>query len=117
VEYLLFSKEAPLSERVRGTSKFAEEFAGRGPKDKQGRSLRQFDLGRRLFRYPCSYLIYSKAFDGLPREARAYVHRRLREVLDGKDRTAAFAHLSAADRKAIREILCATKPELAREWR
>ncbi len=116
LEYLLFSKEARLTERVRGTSKFAEEFAGRGPKDKQGRSLRQFDLERRLFRYPCSYLIYSRAFDGLPGQAKAYLYRRLREVLDGKDRSEAFAHLTGDDRKAIREVLCATKPDIAREW-
>jgi hypothetical protein len=112
LEYLLFSKEAPLTDRVCGTSKFAEEFAERGPSDKRGRSLRDFDLERRLFRYPCSYLIYSKAFDGLPSQAKEYLCRRLREVLDGKDRSPEFAHLSAADRKAIREILRDTKPDL-----
>jgi hypothetical protein len=117
LEYLLFSGEARLTEKVQGTSRFAAEFAARGPKDKQGRSLRAFDLKRRLFRYPCSYLIYSKAFDGLPAPAKEYVYRRLLEVLDGKDRQAAFAHLSAADRKAIREILCETKPDLPKEWK
>jgi hypothetical protein len=116
LEYLLFSKEARLTEKVRGTSKFAEEFAARGPKDKQGRSLRQLDLQRRLFRYPCSYLIYSKAFDGLPAPAKDYVYRRLLEVLQGKDRSEPFAHLSSSDRQAILEILCATKPGLPRDW-
>jgi hypothetical protein len=28
--------------------------------------LRDFDLQRRIFKYPCSYLIYSEAFDAIP---------------------------------------------------
>ena len=57
VKYLLFCEEAPITTKLRGTTTFAEEFAARGPRDKKGRSLRDFDLERRLFKYPCSYLI------------------------------------------------------------
>lgn len=113
VRYMLFSGEAKLTEPVKGTSGFTEEFAQRGPRDLQGRSLRDFDLKTRLFKYPCSYLIYSESFDGLPAEVKGYVARRLNEVLTGKDRSEEFAHLSDADRKAILEILRATKPDLA----
>ena len=49
----------------------------RGPRDHQGRSLRDLDLTRRLFRYPCSYLIDTAAFDGLPGPVKEYVLRRL----------------------------------------
>src|SRR6516164_8473809 len=59
VEYLFFCREAPLTDRIAGTSPFAEEFAQRGPRDSQRRSLRELDLSRRMFKYPCSYLIYS----------------------------------------------------------
>lgn len=117
VEYLLFTNEAPLKEPVKGTSGFAEEFAARGPRDHQGRSLRDFDLSRRIFRYPCSYLIYSDDFDGIPEPAKSYIWRRLYEVLSGKDQSPAFASLSEADRKAIYEILTATKPGFADQWR
>jgi hypothetical protein len=117
VEYLLMSGEARLTGAVAGTSNFAAEFAGRGPSDARGRALRQLDLKRRLFRYPCSYLIYSAAFDGLPPAAKEYIYRRLREVLTGRDRSAAFAHLSGEGRKAIYEILCATKPGLPADWK
>src|SRR5205807_1429575 len=61
VKGLLFSEEAELARKVAGTSGFAAEFAARGPFDERGRSLRQFDLTTRLFKYPCSYLIYSDA--------------------------------------------------------
>lgn len=115
VRYLLFSNEAPL-EGVTGTSGFAEEFAARGPRDPQGRSLRDFDLHTRIFKYPCSYLIYSEAFDALPEPAKSYVYHRLFEVLTGREQGPEFARLTGEDRRAILEILLATKPGLPEEW-
>jgi hypothetical protein len=117
VRYLLFADEAPLEGPIAGTSDFAREFPARGPRDARGRSLRDFDLKGRLFRYPCSYLIYTDAFDALPAPAREYVYRRLLEVLTGRDRGDGFRRLSAEDRRAIFEILLATKPGLPEEWR
>jgi hypothetical protein len=117
VRYLLFANEAPLGEPVAGTSGFAEEFAARGPRDARGRSLRDFDLQRRIFKYPCSYLIYSEAFDAIPQPAKDYVYRRIFEVLTGREQGPEFASLSAEDRQAILEILVATKPGLPEEWK
>ena len=117
VEYLLFSGETKLTDKVQGTSEFAREFAARGPRDERKRSLRDFDLQKRLFAYPCSYLIYSDAFDKLPDAVREYIYQRLWDVLSGKDTSAAFAHLTAADRQAIREILLATKKNLPACWK
>ena len=112
VQYLLFAGEAPLKARVQGDSTFATEFAARGPRDPHGLSLRDFDLTSRLFRYPCSYLIYSDAWAGLPELAKNYVYRRLWEVLSGQENGKAYAHLSANDRRAIMEILRQTKTDL-----
>ena len=116
VSYMLFADEAPLQAHVAGTSTFAAEFANQGPRDRRGRSLRQFDLTRRLFRYPCSYLIYSEAFDNLPEPARQRVYRRLWEVLSGLDTSPTFKSLSASDRQSILEILRETKPDLPEYW-
>jgi len=44
-------------------------------------------------------------------------YRRLWEVLSGKDQGADYAALSAADRKAILEILRDTKPGLPAYFR
>ena len=117
VEYLLFSDEAALKGKVTGTSAFATEFAGRGPRDSHGRSLRDFDLERRMFKYPCSYLVYSEGFAALPPEARDYVLQRMWEVLSGQEQSEKFAHLSAEDRTAIRDILCDTLPDLPDYWK
>lgn len=116
-KYLLFSGEAKLEGPVEGTSEFAKEFAARGPFDKQGRSLRQFDLKTRLFKYPCSYLVYSKGFAALPPEVKAHALKRMHEVLTGQDTSAAFAHLAADDRKAVLEILRDTMSDLPEYWR
>jgi hypothetical protein len=110
VEYLLFSDEARLTAPIQGTSRFAEEFARQGPFDRQGRSLRDFDLTTRLFKYPCSYLIYSPSFAALPCEVKQYVHQRMSEVLTGHDTSEKFKQLSADDRRAIVEILRDTLP-------
>jgi hypothetical protein len=111
VKYLLFSEETKLTAPIAGTSGFAEEFAPLGPKDKQGRSLRDFDLKNRLFRYPCSYLIYSPSFDALQPCVKERIYKRLADVLTGKDTRSDFAHLKPEDRKAILEILRDTKPD------
>jgi hypothetical protein len=121
LRYLLFTNEAALSDsasvKIEGSSTFAKEFTARGVRDSKGRSLRDFDLQNRIFRYPCSYLIYSESFDSLPEPAKGYVYHRLLEVLTGQDQSPDFAKLSTEDRRAILEILLATKSGLPEEWR
>ena len=113
VDYLLFIDEAPLTDRMVGTSGFAEAFEARGPFDRRGRTLREIALERRLFRYPCSYLIYSAAFDALPADARAAIYRRIWQVLSGSDRDPRYARLSRVERQDIADILRDTKPDAA----
>ena len=113
LEYLLFRNEAALDGPVQGTSAFATEFQSAGPRASQGRSLRQLDLQTRLFRYPCSFLIYSTAFDALPAEMKNYLWPRLQQILTGQDRSATYATMTAEDRSAVLEILRETKPEFA----
>ena len=112
VDYMLFVEEAPITGPVQGSSGFAERFSARGPIDSHGRSLRQLDLTQRLLRYPCSYMIYSEAFDGLPPAARDAVYRRMYAVLADQDRSPRYSRLTAADRRAIVEILGETKTGL-----
>ncbi|MBZ5558999.1 MAG: HEAT repeat domain-containing protein [Acidobacteriia bacterium] len=112
VDYLFFVDEDPLAAPVRGTSGFAETFAAQGPADSRGRSLRQFDLERRLLKYPCSYMIYSAAFRALPAAVRMAIYGRMGDVLSGRDPNPKYARLSGADRRAIVEILRETVPDL-----
>ncbi len=125
---MLFTDEARLKEPIQGTSNFAREFAAVGLRDRAGRSLRDLDLNRRMFRFPCSFLIYSEAFGALPEQVRDTFYRRLWEVLTEKDngkiigkdnksdKNAAFASLSRSDRAAILSILRQTKADLPGYW-
>jgi hypothetical protein len=112
LKYLLFVEEAKFAAPIAGTSKFTAEFSAQGLKDQQGRSLRDFDLQTRMFRYPCSYLIYSEAFDALPPLALESLYRKLWLVLTGQAQDKAFASILPADRKAVLEILRSTKKHL-----
>lgn len=116
VKYLLFAEEAPLRAPVQGAPGFTRAFQQPGPQDRQGRSLRQFDLETRLFKYPCSYLIYSDAFDTLPEPVRAHVYQRLYDILTEKETGAEYERLSADSRRAILEILRETKKGLPDYW-
>lgn len=130
VHYMLFADETALTAPIAGTSEFTKEFGSLGPHDRKGRSLRQFDLQRRIFKYPCSYLIYSDAFRALPAAVKERVYAQLWEALGptvpGSEQAATdpsaqdqdtFGHLSASDRSAIREILIDTLDELPAYWR
>jgi hypothetical protein len=117
VDYMLFAEEAPLVEPVEGVSSFTKTFPDRGPRDAKGRSLRDFDLQTRLFKYPLSYVIYSPVFDALPDAVRDRVYGRVFEVLSWKDRSEKFARLTVQDRKAILEILRDTKTSLPAYFR
>ena len=111
---ILFADEVALEAPVRGTSDFTEEFAALEPADASGRSLREFDLRTRLFRYPVSYLIYTPSFDALPGFARDYVYDGILEALTLDLLPEEFGHLASSDRSAILTILLETKPEFAR---
>jgi hypothetical protein len=112
VDYLLFVDEAPLVGKIESGSGFAKTFAAQGPHDGRGRSLRQLDLNQRLMRYPCSYMIYTDAFDNLPAEARAAIYARMWQILSGEEKDPKYRRLSFADRRAVVEILRDTRSGL-----
>jgi hypothetical protein len=115
VATLLFVDEIELTAPVSGDAAFAKQFTSRAVRDPNGRSLRDLDMRTRMFRYPLSYVVYSAAFDALPRAAREAAYARFAAVLRGTDSSETFARLGAgaAERAAILEILAATKPEFA----
>lgn len=117
VDYLLFIDEAPFVGAYVPSNAFAKSFASHGPRDSKGRSLRELDLKTRLMRFPCSYMIYSAAFDGLPAPAKEAVYARLWEILSGAEKSAKYTRLQAADRRAIIDILRDTKPGLPAYFR
>jgi hypothetical protein len=105
VDRMLFCGETPLTGEIKGSTPFAEEFAAFGPKDSQGRSLRELDLKTRLFKFPLSYLIYSSAFDALQEPLRQEIRRQIDQVLRGETQSPEYAHLGEPVRREILAIL------------
>ena len=116
VGYMLYTDEVALDSPIEGSPAYARDFQQRGPRDKQGRSLRDLDMQTRMFKYPLSFLIYSGAFDGIPAPAKQRIYERLIEILSGQDTNERFACLTPEDRTNIREILLDTKPDFAAAW-
>jgi hypothetical protein len=112
LESLLMLNEIALIDTVTGLSGFTEYFQALGPVDSMGRSLREFDLQTRIFKYPLSYLIYSEAIDALPDAVKSVLYRRIRQVLSGEAQEEIFSSLSEGDRKAVAAILRDTKAEI-----
>jgi hypothetical protein len=115
--YLTYADEPPLPSPVKGVSRFAEVFAAQGPRDAKGRGLHELDLQTRLARYPLSFMIYSRAFEGLNTEAKARVEKAVFDTLSGAPGAPTLAHATPAERRAALEIAAATKPDLPTYWR
>ena len=63
-------------------------------------------------RYPCSFLIYTDAFDALPERAKDAVYRRMWELLSKEATEDRAPRLTLDKRRAVVEILRDTKPNL-----
>ena len=67
--------------------------------------MKDFQLLTRIFKYRCSYMIYSTAFESLPKPLKKKVYQRLGEVLKGKDTSGDYTCLTESDRDRILGIL------------
>jgi hypothetical protein len=113
VDYLLFVDEAPFVGPMQGSSGLRSGSRSRARGTRRGDRFENSNLRRRMFKYPCSYMIYTPAFDALPAAAKDAVYSRLWEVLSGREKRAPYSsRLLAADRQAIVQILRATKKDL-----
>jgi hypothetical protein len=115
IRTLLFVDAAGAPDPIASGSGFDKWFQAQGARDAKGRSLRQLDLRTRLFKYPLSYMIYSRGFRGLPPYCKDYLYRRISNILRGRDLSPTFARIGTpADKAAALEILRQTKPDFAK---
>lgn len=116
LRYLLFTEEAQLPSKLEGSQPFRDAFQKNAKRDSKGRSLKDFDLTTRVFRYPCSFLIDSESFRKLPNQLREVILARLHEVLTGRDPHPDFKNLDKQEATAVLEILRETAPDLTQGW-
>lgn len=105
VKHLLFCDEVTLTDPVAGSDAFIDQFRANRKEDSQGRSLKDFDLQTRMFKFRCSYMVYSQAFALMPELLKDAVKTQLRGVLVGDIDAPAYTHLTSEERKAILDIL------------
>ena len=107
-DYFLFTGEAPPLAPLTPRPGFAATLESKIPKDRRGRSFGQLNMDTRLLQFPCSYMIYTDAFDALPAPVKKTVYRRMIDVLSTAGSRTTRAQPD--DRRAILEILKDTKP-------
>jgi hypothetical protein len=106
---LLFENEADPGDELEGDPSFQDAFTARFPRSKAGDSLADFRLHGRLFKFPCSYMIYSSAFQSLPEALRRRVLIQLQDALEGKPPQG--PRIAAPQRAKIKAILAETLPD------
>jgi len=105
VKHMLFCDEIRLDAPVIGNDDFQIAFRANRREDNAGRSLKDFDLQTHMFRYRCSYMIYSRAFTLMPDLLKDAVIEKLYAVLRGEDSDPSYAHLPMQERASILNIL------------
>jgi hypothetical protein len=115
---IFFRGEAALPDGgIEGAPAFKTAFKANAKRDEAGRSLKDFHLLDRLFKYRCSYLVYTPGFTRMPEPLRGRVLTSMLLTLTSRDPENRQAHLGPAERRAILEILVSTLPDLPGEWR
>ena len=106
LDALLFKDEAALPDGgIEGDEGFQTAFVRHARQSAEGRSLKDFQLLNRLFKYRCSYMIHGVTFTHLQPDLKQRVLARLERVLDAQDPTERFAYLGESERRHIRTIL------------
>lgn len=111
LDALLFKDEAALPEGgIEGDEAFQTAFGKNALRNAEGRSLKDFQLLNRLFKYRCSYMIHSRTFEKMQPHLKASVLARLDRILKNEDASDRYAYLGASERKNIRSILATMLP-------
>ncbi|MEM0897221.1 MAG: hypothetical protein AAGJ79_10070 [Verrucomicrobiota bacterium] len=111
VRELLFTDEFIMeSGGPEGADSFQNAFSLNARRNGEGRSLKDLRLYERLFKYRCSYTIYSEPFRHLPHEIKSRILQRLRSILTAESAPEDYAYLSDSERERINEILRDTLP-------
>ena len=116
--YILFADEAKLpAEGIGGDPDFITEFQRNKKAVVAGASLKDFDLRTRMFKYRCSYMLYTESWQQLPSLLKERVYYKMAEGLRDANPSPAYACLQTSERRAIRAILKETLPGLPAWWR
>lgn len=116
--YVLFADEVPLPKGgIVGDGTFKKDFLQTRQTSSAGVSLKDFDLQTRLFRYRCSYMIYTDLWDAMPDVLKNRVYAKMLAALSETKSLPEYAYLSVEEKKAIRNVIAETKTGLPEDWK
>ena len=111
VSALLFEDEFELvNDDFKGSDTFQQVFMKAAHPTKEGHSLRDLSLHERLFKYRCSFLIYSDPFTNLHPVLKKEVLKKLQDILLHPQKHPDFGYLTKSERQHILQILAETLP-------
>ncbi len=117
LRYFLFAEEPALAGTpLAGHGAYRKDFLEGRRVSASGKSLKDLDLTHRLLRHRLSWMVYSRAFYGLPRALREEFDHRLWRVLTEPGSIPGFTHLDEEERRSIREIYAETQKDLPAYW-
>jgi hypothetical protein len=106
VKWFLYQGEADQGVNgVEGDPEFQERFQALVPKTADGKSLADFELNGRLFKYRCSYMIYSEAFCQLPEPVKRRVIAGLKQVFNSPTTDDDYPDMKISERRKTALIL------------
>jgi hypothetical protein len=116
--YILFANEAPLPPKgIEGDPDFIRDFQSKKVTTRSGHSLKDFDLKTRLFKYRCTYMLYTDSWREAPKHLKNRVYLHMAQGLKETGTPRDLSHLPVSERLAIRTILKETLPDLPPWWR
>jgi hypothetical protein len=116
--YILFANEAPLPAKgIEGDPDFIRDFLKNQIVSPSGQSLKEFDLRTRLFKYRCTYMLYTDSWKEAPQYLKDRVYLQMAQGLRETGSPRDLSHLPVSERLAIRTILKQTLPDLPAWWR
>ena len=116
--YILFADESALPAKgIEGDPDFIRDFQAKKITTGSGHSLKDFDLKTRLFKYRCTYMLYTDSWKEAPRDIKDKVYLHMAQGLKETGTPKDMSHLPVSERLAIRAILKETLPGLPAWWR
>jgi len=117
LKYFLFADEPALKGEIQDGGVYRKDFFANKRVSRHGLSLKDLDLKTRLLKHRLSWMIYSNAFEGIPRAFKEEFYHRLWNILTRPGGVAGFEYLGAEEKAAIAEILTDTKDGLPDYWK
>ena len=102
IEYILFKNEPKIENyKIDRNNPFVRNFENKKEGNLASNKFRKLNLKSRLLENRCSYMIFSKSFQGLPKEIKSNVIKKLKILLNPNNFTEEYSYIGIEEKKEI----------------